>query len=86
MNLKRKIIAPLAIALSTTLVPISTTLAKELSQETIELLNLLSDVRSRIHSTYVEETKDETLIQGAIEGMLKKLDPHSAYILSLIHI
>ncbi len=32
-----------------------------------------------IKSKYVENVSDEILIQGAIKGMLRELDPHSAY-------
>ena len=53
---------------------------KPLSKETIEMLNLLSQVRANVHKNYVEETSDKKLIEGAIHGMLQKLDPHSAYI------
>ncbi len=34
----------------------------------------------RIKASYVEEVDDETLVRGAIDGMLASLDPHSAYI------
>ena len=54
--------------------------AEPLSEETIRLLDLLADVRSKIHSSYVENSSDDDLIKGAIQGMLQQLDPHSAYI------
>ncbi|MEP5937641.1 MAG: S41 family peptidase [Erythrobacter sp.] len=34
----------------------------------------------RIKASYVEKVDDETLIRGAIDGMLSSLDPHSAYL------
>lgn len=34
----------------------------------------------RIKASYVEPVDDETLIRGAIDGMLAALDPHSAYL------
>ncbi|TIX49184.1 S41 family peptidase [Alteraurantiacibacter aquimixticola] len=34
----------------------------------------------RIKASYVEPVDDETLIRGAIDGMLASLDPHSSYI------
>ena len=37
-------------------------------------------VYQRIKSSYVEPVDDETLIRGAIDGMLTSLDPHSAYL------
>lgn len=33
----------------------------------------------RIKASYVEDVDDETLVRGAIDGMLAALDPHSAY-------
>jgi len=37
-------------------------------------------VYERIKASYVEPVDDETLIRGAIDGMLASLDPHSAYL------
>lgn len=42
-------------------------------------LNLFSRVLDLIEKNYVEEIDPEPLIQGAINGMLAKLDPHSTY-------
>ena len=47
----------LTVALSLSIVGTHTTFAKPLSPETIELLDLLSQVRSNVHKNYVEETK-----------------------------
>ncbi|GAB6051523.1 S41 family peptidase [Magnetospira thiophila] len=47
--------------------------------ETYELLNLFGDVFERVRANYVEETSDNDLIEAAINGMLKSLDPHSSY-------
>ena len=43
-------------------------------------LRVFSDVYGRIKTSYVEEVNDGTLIEGAIEGMLAKLDPYSVYL------
>jgi carboxyl-terminal processing protease len=37
-------------------------------------------IYQRIKANYVEPVDDETLIHGAIDGMLAALDPHSAYL------
>lgn len=37
-------------------------------------------VVDRVKAVYVREVDDETLVNGAIKGMLAELDPHSAYI------
>lgn len=43
-------------------------------------LRVFSDVYGRIKTSYVEEVDDGTLIEGAIDGMLEKLDPYSVYL------
>jgi len=43
-------------------------------------LNLFSRVLDLVEKNYVEEIDPEPLIQGAITGMLEKLDPHSTYV------
>ncbi len=42
-------------------------------------LNLFGDVLERIRADYVEEAEDSDLIEAAITGMLRSLDPHSSY-------
>jgi len=42
-------------------------------------LNLFGDVLERIRADYVEEVEDSELIEAAITGMLRSLDPHSSY-------
>ncbi|NBC88259.1 MAG: PDZ domain-containing protein [Alphaproteobacteria bacterium] len=34
----------------------------------------------RVKASYVEDVSDDTLVRGAIDGMLAALDPHSAYL------
>jgi carboxyl-terminal processing protease len=46
---------------------------------TYRLLGLLGDVFERIRSEYVDPVPDKVLIEGAIDGMLAGLDPHSGY-------
>ena len=43
-------------------------------------LGVFSQVLSYINDNYVEEVDGEKLIDGAIVGMLEKLDPHSTYL------
>jgi carboxyl-terminal processing protease len=46
------------------------------------LLNQFSpllDVRLQIQRNYVEKVEDKVLLRGAIDGMLNRLDPYSAY-------
>jgi carboxyl-terminal processing protease len=44
-----------------------------------EKLKVLSDVFAIVERNYVEPVKPNTLINGAINGMLETLDPHSNY-------
>ena len=47
---------------------------------TYEKLKVFAEVTSLVESSYVEEVQPNKLIEGAIQGMLKKLDPHSSYL------
>jgi carboxyl-terminal processing protease len=40
----------------------------------------LAEIRAQIHRSYVEPVEDEKLMQGAVQGMVQKLDPYSKYI------
>jgi carboxyl-terminal processing protease len=43
-------------------------------------LDLFSQVLSLVQNSYVEVPDNEKLIHGAIDGMLKTLDPHTVYV------
>ena len=43
-------------------------------------LRLFRQVMRIVQSNYVKEVSDKELIQGAINGMLQSLDPHSSYL------
>lgn len=42
-------------------------------------VKLVKEVMDIIKKSYVEEVDNKKLVQGAIDGMLSKLDPHSAF-------
>ncbi|HEX6441902.1 MAG TPA: S41 family peptidase [Stellaceae bacterium] len=48
--------------------------------ETYKQLNLFGDVFERVRNDYADEVTDDQLIEGAINGMLTALDPHSNYL------
>ena len=50
------------------------------SAETYEQLNLFGDIFERVRNDHVVETKDNELIEAAINGMLASLDPHSSFL------
>src|ERR1700742_2577961 len=49
------------------------------ASDTYAQLNLLGSVFERIRSDYVEKPDDSNLVEGAINGMVSSLDPHSRY-------
>jgi carboxyl-terminal processing protease len=53
--------------------------AADSTTSTYAQLNLLGDVFERIRSDYVEKPDDSKVIEGAINGMVSSLDPHSRY-------
>jgi len=48
--------------------------------DTNKELDTLMDVFERVRTDYVDKVTDKTLIEGAINGMLASLDPHSSYL------
>jgi carboxyl-terminal processing protease len=48
--------------------------------ETYKELTLFGDVFEKVRSDYVDDVSDDTLMEGAINGMLTSLDPHSNYL------
>ena len=49
-------------------------------QETYKGLKLFTDVIELIEKNYVDEVDTEKLMQKAIQGMVRSLDPHSAFL------
>jgi carboxyl-terminal processing protease len=47
--------------------------------DTYSQLNLLGEVFERIRADYVEKPEEAKLVEGAINGMISSLDPHSRY-------
>src|ERR1043166_6653122 len=48
--------------------------------ETYKQLNLFGDVFEIVRNGYADDVKDDQLVEGAINGMLTALDPHSNYL------
>jgi carboxyl-terminal processing protease len=59
--------------------PPSALVAAAASTDTYSQLNLFGDVFERIKAGYVEKPDDAKLVEGAINGMITSLDPHSRY-------
>src|ERR1700687_2632307 len=50
------------------------------TSDSYKQLDLFGDVFELVRADYVDEVSDETLVEGAINGMLTSLDPHSNYL------
>src|SRR6266404_442569 len=50
------------------------------TSDSYKQLDLFGDVFELVRANYVDEASDETLVEGAINGMLTSLDPHSNYL------
>ncbi|HJY82544.1 MAG TPA: PDZ domain-containing protein, partial [Candidatus Binatia bacterium] len=50
------------------------------SRDTYEGLEAFTDVLAIVQKNYVEDVGTQKLVEGAINGMLGALDPHSAYL------
>ena len=62
------------------LVPLATGAMATVDASTQEEISRFMDVFLEVKSNYVEPVSDDKLIEGAINGMLASLDPHSGYL------
>jgi len=78
---RRNSLGPLAVAMSLALL-LGFGLARALhaTDDMRSQLDLFSQVLYLVQNNYVEVPDNEKLIKGAIDGMLKTLDPHTVYL------
>ncbi len=77
MSPRWKIALPL---LALALIPASAAVRAAVESDSYKELDALMDVFERVRTDYVDKTDDKKLIEGAINGMLASLDPHSSYL------
>lgn len=77
MSPRWKIVLPLA---ALALIPGAAAVHAAAESDTYKQLDALMDVFERVRADYVDKTDDKKLIEGAINGMLASLDPHSSYL------
>ena len=53
---------------------------EEPKPDTYNKLKVFSEILSLVESDYVESVESDTIINGAIRGMVKALDPHTSYL------
>lgn len=76
LRIPRLLIAASVLAL----LPAVTAVQASSEMETYEQLDQLMNVFEKVRTDYVDKVDDKTLIEGAINGMLASLDPHSSYL------
>ena len=54
--------------------------SEQMDRDTFEMLDLFGQVFEQVRREYVEDVSDKKLIESAIQGMLRSLDPHSVYL------
>ena len=77
MSSRWKIVLPLA---ALALIPGAAVVHAAAESDTYKQLDTLMDVFQRVRVDYVDKVDDKALIEGAINGMLASLDPHSSYL------
>ncbi|WP_426169972.1 S41 family peptidase [Sandarakinorhabdus sp. DWP1-3-1] len=77
MSSRWKIALPFA---ALALIPGAAAVRAAAESDTYKQLDALMDVFERVRADYVDKTDDQKLIEGAINGMLASLDPHSSYL------
>ena len=53
---------------------------RAVTDQSYQRLQVFADVLEKVQENYVEEVDMDVLIYGAIDGMLKALDPHSSFL------
>ena len=80
-NKKRQLRLWLAVALSVVFWTVGTGSNRQLAaenEETYQGLKLFTDVIELVQKNYVDEVDSKELIEKAVQGMMRSLDPHSA--------
>ncbi|MDQ3483359.1 MAG: peptidase S41, partial [Pseudomonadota bacterium] len=80
MKLIHKVLPPLALVGALALVPVATSSLAAADVANYKELEKFMSVYERVKANYVDQVDDETLMKGAIDGMLASLDPHSSFL------
>lgn len=73
------VVVVLALVLACTLGWLIATRQLLAAGETYESLKIFTEVLSLVESNYVESVDSSQLVEGAINGLMRELDPHSSY-------
>jgi len=80
MKVIHKVLPPLALVGALALVPVTTSSLAAADVANYKELEKFMSVYERVKANYVDQVDDETLMKGAIDGMLASLDPHSSFL------
>jgi len=80
MKAIHKLLPPLALVGALALVPVTTSSLAAADVANYKELEKFMSVYERVKANYVDKVDDQTLMKGAIDGMLASLDPHSSYL------
>ncbi len=77
---QRALLSAAAIAVMAVLMPLETAVSSDAEDlEMLHQLELFAEAFSIARDNYVEDVTDADLLEGAINGALESLDPHSSY-------
>ena len=79
MKAFRKLLPPIALVSALALVPVTASSIAAADTTNYQELEKFMSVYQQVKQNYVVPVDDQTLIKGAIDGMLSSLDPHSSY-------
>jgi carboxyl-terminal processing protease len=75
-----KLAAPMSALVLVAAIPATTAAMASVESETRAEIGRFISVFQEVRAEYVEPVEDSRLVDGAIEGMLASLDPHSGYL------
>ncbi|MBW2544911.1 MAG: S41 family peptidase [Deltaproteobacteria bacterium] len=78
-NKKRGLFLPALLAFTILILSVGHNAALATDSETYKNLKLFNEVLNLVEKNYVEDVDPKVVIHGAINGMIKSLDPHSAF-------
>ena len=75
----RSLLQVTAAVTALSIIPVATSAMASVDTNSYRELETFMEVYNRVKSDYVDKVDDKTLVDGAIQGMLAALDPHSAF-------
>ncbi|RSU47385.1 S41 family peptidase [Sphingomonas sp. S-NIH.Pt15_0812] len=78
--MRRSLLTATAIVAALSAIPLATAAMAAADSGNYGEFERFIDVFNRVKADYVDKVDDKTLINGAIQGMLTSLDPHSSYV------